>query len=87
MFRLTLPRIAGTLLRTSPLPLIPVTAAPGEADPGIQDAAVTTGTALPPPTGEFPVVRADDEAGSGDDGPQPPGGDRPGAVSGRGETW
>ncbi len=87
VFRLTLPRIAGTLLRTSPLPLIPVTAAPGEADPGIQDAAVTTGTALPPPTGEFPVVRADDESGSGDDGPQPPGGDRPGAVSGRGETW
>jgi two-component system sensor histidine kinase MtrB len=87
VFRLTLPRIAGTLLRTSPLPLIPVTAAPGEADPGIQDAAVTTGTALPPPTGEFPVVRADDESGTGDDGPQPPGGDRPGAVSGRGETW
>ena len=34
VFRLTLPRVAGTLLRTSPLPLIPVTAAPGEAEPG-----------------------------------------------------
>ncbi|WP_433799682.1 MtrAB system histidine kinase MtrB [Actinomycetospora sp. CA-084318] len=57
VFRLTLPRTAGDLLRTSPLPLIPVSAAPAEAEPGIHEAAGTTGTALPPPeTGEFAVV-------------------------------
>ena len=60
VFRLTLPRAAGELLRTSPLPLIPVAGAPAVAEPGIHDAAVTTGTALPPPpSGEFPVVHAD----------------------------
>ena len=60
VFRLTLPRTAGELLRTSPLPLIPVAGAPAGAEPGIHDAAVTTGTALPPPpSGEFPVVHAD----------------------------
>ena len=87
VFRLTLPRTAGDLLRTSPLPLIPVTAAPAEAEPGIQEAAVTTGTALPPPTGEIPVVRPgdDDEGAAPDDGPAE--GDRPGAVSGRGDPW
>ena len=90
VFRLTLPRTAGELLRTSPLPLIPVTAAPAEAEPGIRDAAVTTGTALPPPTGEIPLTRTadDDEAGPDDGGSAAaPGGDRPGAVSGRGEAW
>ncbi len=87
VFRLTLPRIAGELLRTSPLPLIPVTATPSDTEPGIRDAAVTTGTALPPPTGEVPLTRTgdDDEAGADDAGPS--GGDRPGAVSGRGEAW
>ncbi|MEJ2871194.1 MtrAB system histidine kinase MtrB [Actinomycetospora sp. OC33-EN08] len=60
VFRLTLPRTHGDLLRTSPLPLIPVSAAPAEAEPGIHEAAGTTGTALPPPeTGEFPVVVGD----------------------------
>ena len=90
VFRLTLPRTAGELLRTSPLPLIPVTAAPADAEPGIRDAAVTTGTALPPPTGEIPLTRTadDDEADEDDVGPAgAPGGDRPGAVSGRGEAW
>jgi two-component system sensor histidine kinase MtrB len=89
VFRLTLPRTAGDLLRTSPLPLIPVSAAPAEAEPGIRDAAVTTGTALPPPSGEIPLTRtADEEAGADDAGPAgAPGGDRPGAVSGRGEAW
>ena len=90
VFRLTLPRTAGELLRTSPLPLIPVTAAPAEAEPGIREAAVTTGTALPPPTGEIPLTRAggDDEAGADDAGSgTDPGGDRSGAVSGRGEAW
>jgi len=89
VFRLTLPRTAGDLLRTSPLPLIPVTAAPAEAEPGIHEAAVTTGTALPPPTGEIPLTRAgDDDAEADDTGPAgAPGGDRPGAVSGRGEAW
>jgi two-component system, OmpR family, sensor histidine kinase MtrB len=89
VFRLTLPRTAGELLRTSPLPLIPVTDAPADAEPGICEAAVTTGTALPPPTGEIPLTRTgDDEAGADDDGPPAaPGGDRPGAVSGRGEAW
>jgi two-component system sensor histidine kinase MtrB len=90
VFRLTLPRTAGDLLRTSPLPLIPVSAAPAEAEPGIRDAAATTGTALPPPTGEIPLTRTadDDEAGADDAGPAgTPGGDRPGAVSGRGEAW
>ena len=48
VFRLTLPRRAGDLLRQSPLPLIPVGGAPATADPGIQEAAATTGTALPP---------------------------------------
>ncbi|MDL5157181.1 MtrAB system histidine kinase MtrB [Actinomycetospora termitidis] len=61
VFRLTLPRVHGALLRTSPLPLIPVSAAPAEAEPGIHEAAGTTGTALPPPeTGEFPVAVPDD---------------------------
>ena len=60
VFRLTLPRTAGELLRTSPLPLIPVAGAPAVAEPGIHDAAATTGTALPPPpSGEFPVVQPD----------------------------
>ncbi|MFC5066220.1 MtrAB system histidine kinase MtrB [Actinomycetospora atypica] len=63
VFRLTLPRTAGELLRTSPLPLIPVAGAPAVAEPGIHDAAVTTGTALPPPpSGEFPVVQPDAES-------------------------
>jgi two-component system sensor histidine kinase MtrB len=90
VFRLTLPRTAGELLRTSPLPLIPVSAAPADTEPGIREAAVTTGTALPPPTGEIPTTRTadDDEAGADDAGPTAaPGGDRPGAVSGRGEAW
>ena len=90
VFRLTLPRTAGELLRTSPLPLIPVTAAPADAEPGIHEAAVTTGTALPPPTGEIPLTRTgdDDDAEADDVGPAgAPGGDRPGAVSGRGEAW
>jgi two-component system sensor histidine kinase MtrB len=86
VFRLTLPRVAGALLRTSPLPLIPVTAAPAEAEPGIQEAAVTTGTALPPPTGEIPAVRSGDDE-EGGDGPGPADTDRPGAVSGRGDPW
>jgi two-component system, OmpR family, sensor histidine kinase MtrB len=84
VFRLTLPRVAGELLRTSPLPLIPVTAAPADAEPGIQEAAVTTGTALPPPTGEIPAARPDDD----EDGPDDVvGSDTPGAVSGRGDAW
>ena len=90
VFRLTLPRTAGDLLRTSPLPLIPVTAEPADDEPGIREAAVTTGTALPPPTGEIPLTRTadDDEAGADDVGSaDTPGGDRPGAVSGRGEAW
>jgi two-component system, OmpR family, sensor histidine kinase MtrB len=87
VFRLTLPRTAGDLLRTSPLPLIPVTGAPAEAEPGIQEAAVTTGTALPPPTGEIPAVRAGDDDEGPAAGGEPPENDRPGAVSGRGETW
>ncbi len=74
MFRLTLPRTAGELLRTSPLPLIPVTAAPADAEPGIRDAAVTTGTALPPPTGEIPLTRTgDDDEAADDAGPAGPG--------------
>ncbi|GAA4844513.1 two-component system sensor histidine kinase MtrB [Actinomycetospora corticicola] len=61
VFRLTLPREAGDLLRTSPLPLIPVSAAPAEAEPGIHEAAGTTGTALPPPeTGEFAAIVPED---------------------------
>ncbi len=86
VFRLTLPRTAGDLLRTSPLPLIPVTGAPADAEPGIHEAAVTTGTALPPPTGEVPLTRTgeEDEADAEDAGT--PGGDRPGAVSGHGEA-
>ncbi|WP_018333309.1 MtrAB system histidine kinase MtrB [Actinomycetospora chiangmaiensis] len=73
VFRLTLPRTAGELLRTSPLPLIPVSAAPAEAEPGIHEAAGTTGTALPPPeTGEFAVVvpeeLGDPSAGTPGDG-------------------
>jgi two-component system, OmpR family, sensor histidine kinase MtrB len=92
VFRLTLPRTAGDLLRTSPLPLIPVTGAPADAEPGIHEAAATTGTALPPPTGEIPATRAgdDDEAaggGLGDAQDETAGPDRPGAVSGRGEVW
>jgi two-component system sensor histidine kinase MtrB len=90
VFRLTLPRTAGELLRTSPLPLIPVTAAPADAEPGIREAAVTTGTALPPPTGEIPLTRTggDDDADAEEAGPAGAhGGDRPGAVSGRGEAW
>ncbi|MCD2197461.1 HAMP domain-containing histidine kinase [Actinomycetospora endophytica] len=90
VFRLTLPRTAGALLRTSPLPLIPVTGAPAGAEPGIREAAATTGTALPPPTGEIPAVRSgDDDEGpaAGGDGPGSAETDRPGAVSGRGETW
>ena len=64
VFRLTLPRRAGELLRTSPLPLIPVAAAPAAAPPGIHDAAPTTGTALPP----VPPTGADtaDDASRGD---------------------
>ena len=44
------------------------------------------GTALPPPTGEIPTVRTadDDEAGPGDDGPPPPGADRPERSRGAG---
>jgi two-component system, OmpR family, sensor histidine kinase MtrB len=89
VFRLTLPRTAGDLLRTSPLPLIPVTGAPADAEPGIHEAAATTGTALPPPTGEIPATRAgdDDEALGSDPGDETAGPDRPGAVSGRGEVW
>ncbi|WP_425550075.1 MtrAB system histidine kinase MtrB [Actinomycetospora chlora] len=49
VFRLTLPLRHGERLRTSPLPLLPVAAAPAAAEPGIHDAAPTTGTALPPP--------------------------------------
>jgi two-component system sensor histidine kinase MtrB len=48
VFRLTLPLRHGERLRTSPLPLLPVAAAPAAAEPGIHDAAPTTGTALPP---------------------------------------
>lgn len=90
VFRLTLPRTAGDLLRTSPLPLIPVTGAPAHAEPGIHEAAATTGTALPPPTGEIPATRAGDDdadAGEGDGRDDAAGPDRPGAVSGRGEAW
>ncbi|GAA4890847.1 two-component system sensor histidine kinase MtrB [Actinomycetospora straminea] len=56
VFRLTLPLRHGERLRTSPLPLLPVAAAPAAAEPGIHDAAPTAGTALPPPD--------DDEAGA-----------------------
>jgi two-component system sensor histidine kinase MtrB len=49
VFRLTLPLEHGRRLRTSPLPLLPVAAAPAAAEPGIHDAAPTAGTALPPP--------------------------------------
>ncbi|HYH29300.1 MAG TPA: MtrAB system histidine kinase MtrB [Pseudonocardia sp.] len=49
VFRLTLPLRHGERLRTSPLPLLPVAAAPAAAEPGIHDAAPTAGTALPPP--------------------------------------
>lgn len=48
VFRLTLPRRHGELLQASPLALVPVEGAPAAADPGISEAAPTTGTALPP---------------------------------------
>lgn len=62
VFRLTLPLRHGERLRTSPLPLLPVAAAPAAAEPGIHDAAPTTGTALPPPDD-------DDAGGDGEAGP------------------
>jgi two-component system sensor histidine kinase MtrB len=64
VFRLTLPLRHGERLRTSPLPLLPVAAAPAAAEPGIHDAAATAGTALPPldPDPE-PDAEAEREAG------------------------
>jgi two-component system sensor histidine kinase MtrB len=59
VFRLTLPLRHGERLRTSPLPLLPVAAAPAAAEPGIHDAAATAGTALPPP-------EQDGDGGDGD---------------------
>ncbi|MEJ2864180.1 MtrAB system histidine kinase MtrB [Actinomycetospora flava] len=61
VFRLTLPLHHGERLRTSPLPLLPVAAAPAAAEPGIHDAAPTTGTALPPMEEEdtAPEIRDD----------------------------
>jgi two-component system, OmpR family, sensor histidine kinase MtrB len=77
VFRLTLPLRHGERLRTSPLPLLPVAAAPAAAEPGIHDAAPTTGTALPPPEADT------GDAGDGDSGtlpePAPPSG--PGTSS------
>ena len=77
VFRLTLPLRHGERLRTSPLPLLPVAAAPAAAEPGIHDAAATAGTALPPLDPE-PEPDPEPEAGreTGDDPalPAPPSG-------------
>ncbi|MFC5140144.1 MtrAB system histidine kinase MtrB [Actinomycetospora rhizophila] len=72
VFRLTLPLRHGERLRTSPLPLLPVAAAPAAAEPGIHDAAPTTGTALPP-------MDADAD-GNGDGSPDADGADDLDAV-------
>ncbi|GAA4936164.1 two-component system sensor histidine kinase MtrB [Actinomycetospora succinea] len=69
VFRLTLPLRHGERLRTSPLPLLPVAASPAAADPGIHDAAPTTGTALPPMDADD---GGDDDLDLDDDGfPEP----------------
>jgi two-component system, OmpR family, sensor histidine kinase MtrB len=64
VFRLTLPLRRGDRLRGSPLPLVPVEAVPAPVEPGIQDAAATAGTAMPPPEDEPDVL---DEPGAHDD--------------------
>ena len=68
VFRLTLPLRHGERLRTSPLPLLPVAAAPAAAEPGIHDAAPTTGTALPPPEAD---TGDGDTTNGGADMPEP----------------
>ncbi|WP_433035990.1 MtrAB system histidine kinase MtrB [Actinomycetospora sp. CA-053990] len=68
VFRLTLPLRHGERLRTSPLPLLPVAAAPAAAEPGIHDAAPTTGTALPPPEAD---TGDGDTTNGGADFPEP----------------
>lgn len=65
VFRLTLPLRHGERLRTSPLPLLPVAAAPAAAEPGIHDAAPTAGTALPPMDAED-ADDAEDDGATGD---------------------
>ena len=58
----------GERLRTSPLPLLPVAAAPAAAEPGIHDAAPTTGTTLPPPEAD---TGDGDTTNGGADFPEP----------------
>ncbi len=71
VFRLTLPLRLGDRLRGSPLPLVPVEAVPADAEPGIQDAAATAGTAMPPPDDE-PEALGEPEAPDAPDDPDHP---------------
>ncbi|WP_116706930.1 MtrAB system histidine kinase MtrB [Actinomycetospora cinnamomea] len=81
VFRLTLPLRHGERLRTSPLPLLPVAAAPAAAEPGIHDAAPTAGTALPPPDPERePDTTPDDDQDAALPAPAPPADPGPSVV-------